>query len=160
MDALCRDNCELRRNFRRGVFGAATFNLGPKVVTYVHTDHQNLPSGWCALTPLGDFDYKKGGHLLLWDLKLIVEFPPGSLILLPSAVLRHSNATIAPHEHRFSFTQFSAGGLFRWVECGCRSQKAFSAEGNVLAMSGVERWLRGVEMWSTWSELQADEGGQ
>ncbi|KAJ8473947.1 hypothetical protein ONZ51_g7542 [Trametes cubensis] len=157
MDALCRDNCELRRNFRRGVFGAATFNLGPKVVTYVHTDHQNLPSGWCAVTPLGDFDYKKGGHLLLWDLKLIVEFPPGSLILLPSAVLRHSNATIAPHEHRFSFTQFSAGGLFRWVECGCRSQKAFSAEGNVLAMSGVERWLRGVEMWSTWTILQSPE---
>ncbi|KAI0323216.1 hypothetical protein GY45DRAFT_1349849 [Cubamyces sp. BRFM 1775] len=158
MDIVCRDNPKLKRNFERGVFGAATFNLGPKVVTYVHTDHQNIPSGWCAVTALGDFDYKKGGHLLLWDVKLAIEFPPGALILLPSAILRHSNATIAPRERRSSFTQFSAGGLFRWVECGCRSQKVFSAEGNTLAMTGAERWLRGVGMWSTWGQLKSALG--
>ncbi|KAI0644333.1 hypothetical protein C8Q79DRAFT_913492 [Trametes meyenii] len=155
MNTVCEDNPELRRNFENGVFGCATFNLGPQVVTYPHTDHLNLPAGWCAATSIGQFNHTDGGHLLLWDLKLMIEFPAGSLVLIPSAVLQHSNTTIGHDETRYSFTQYSAGGLFRWVECDCKSQKQFTAEGGVYGVSGVEWWLRGVDMWSTWEELQA-----
>ncbi|KAJ7674277.1 hypothetical protein B0H14DRAFT_3537466 [Mycena olivaceomarginata] len=35
----------------------------------------NLPFGWCAVQSLGDFDAAKGGHLVLWDLQVVVEFP-------------------------------------------------------------------------------------
>ncbi|KAJ7624191.1 hypothetical protein B0H17DRAFT_1151319 [Mycena rosella] len=50
--------------------------------------------GWCSITALGDFDPNKGGHLILWDLRLAIRFPPGSTILIPSALLHHSNVAI------------------------------------------------------------------
>ncbi|KAI0755738.1 hypothetical protein C8Q74DRAFT_1175577, partial [Fomes fomentarius] len=122
MNALCSANRRLKPNFKRNVFGACTFNLGPKVQTKIHTDHLNYAPGWCGIIALGEYDYTKGGHLVLWDLKLVIEFPPGSLIFIPSAILRHSNTTVGDNERRRSFTQFSAGGLFRWVECGFQTQ--------------------------------------
>jgi len=62
-------------------------------------DFGNLPYGWCAITSLGPFDPKRGGHLVLWDLQLVIEFPPGSTILIPSAVLQHSNIPIHQNTH-------------------------------------------------------------
>ncbi|KAI0363498.1 hypothetical protein BV20DRAFT_1039915 [Pilatotrama ljubarskyi] len=154
MQALRRSDRSLKPNFRKSAFGGAMFNLGPRVVTFVHTDHLNHPAGWCAITAIGRFDPTEGGHLLLWDLKLMIEFPPGALVLIPSAILRHSNTTIKGHERRYSFTQYSAGGLFRWVECGFKSQATFHAEGGDYGLSGAQRWLRDVGLWSTWGELQ------
>lgn len=61
--------------------------------------------------------------MVLWDLQLVIEFPPGASILIPSAAIYHSNTSINPEERRYSFTQFSAGGLFRWVDNGFRTMK-------------------------------------
>lgn len=105
----------LKRPFN-SIFTAASYNLGPQVVCFPHVDFANLPFGWCAITAIGNFDPKKGGHLILWDYKLIIEFPPGSTILIPSAIIKHSNTKIFEGETRYSFTQFAAGGLFRWVD--------------------------------------------
>lgn len=54
--------------------------------------------------------------MVLWDLRLVIEFPPGSTVLLPSAIIAHSNTPITQGETRYSFAQYTAGGLFRWVE--------------------------------------------
>ena len=108
-----------------------------------------------AIVALGDYDPSKGGHLLLWDLKVAVRFPPGALIFLPSAILRHSNVAVGPSERRYSFTQYTAGGLFRWFECGFQSQKAFEAKGNKHRRTGWERWEEGVQRFSTLEELLA-----
>ncbi|KAJ7810494.1 hypothetical protein B0H14DRAFT_3090767 [Mycena olivaceomarginata] len=123
LDALISRNSGLICNFPRHVsaFAAATFNLGPATVTLAHIDALNLAWGWCAITALGVFDPRRGGHLVLWDLCLIIQFPPGSTILIPSAILRHSNVGIAEGERRYSFTQYSAAGLFRWVHNGHQS---------------------------------------
>jgi hypothetical protein len=93
MDQIHDWNPNLTRNFSAtvSVFATATFNFGPQTVTFPHLDFVNLPWGWCTITALGDFDPNKGGHLILWDLKLIICFPPGSTILIPSALIRHSN---------------------------------------------------------------------
>ncbi|KAJ7767700.1 hypothetical protein B0H16DRAFT_1661223 [Mycena metata] len=104
------------RPFTRSVFASATFNLGPHAWTFKHRDVLNLPFGWCPVTAFGDFDPTQGGHLVLWDLKLVIEFPHGSTILIPSATLAHSNIPVAKTEYRVSFTQYSAGGLFRYVD--------------------------------------------
>jgi len=96
-------------------FAAVTFNFGPNACTKRHKDVMNLSWGWCAVTSLGRYDHTKGGHLVLWDLKLAVEFPPFSTLFLPSAVLAHSNTAIGPTEHRSSITQHNSAGLFRWV---------------------------------------------
>ncbi|KAL7284430.1 hypothetical protein ACG7TL_001720 [Trametes sanguinea] len=123
MNALYLQDPSLRPNFTNNVFAAATFNLGPRTISYTHLDHLNLPWGWCAITAVGNFDPIAGGHIVLHDLRMVIEFPPGSTILIPSAILRHSNTTIAADERRYSFTQFSAGGLFRWIEHGFQPAK-------------------------------------
>ncbi|KAJ7855147.1 hypothetical protein B0H14DRAFT_2353332 [Mycena olivaceomarginata] len=115
----------LRWNFARSVFAACMFNFGPHAITVPHLDFGNLAWGWCAITALGSFDPDLGGHLVLWDLKLVIRFPPGATILIPSAIIRHSNVPVAPHEHRYSFTQYTAGGLFRWIRNGFQMDEAF-----------------------------------
>ncbi|KAF7319240.1 hypothetical protein HMN09_00261400 [Mycena chlorophos] len=129
----------LRRIFERNVsvFPSCTFNFGPQTVTIPHLDLLNLAWGWCFITALGWFDPNKGGHLILWDLKRIVRFPPGSSIAIPSALLRHSNAAIQQGETRYSFTQFAAGGLFRFVENGFELNESVRAR--VARMSVEER---------------------
>ena len=79
----------------------------------------------CAVTAFGDFNPENGGHLILWECGLVIEFPPGSTILLPSAIISHSNIKIAQNERRYSFTQYTAGGIFRWVENGFQKADVF-----------------------------------
>lgn len=135
--------------FKKSLFAATTFNLGPRTVCKPHVDSLNLSFGWCAVTALGDYDYKKGGHLILWDLKMAIEFPPGTTILLPSATLVHSNVAVGPHETRCSMTGYTAGGLFRFVDCGFQTLKFLmrTACANCLAdykAQGLARWGMGM----------------
>jgi len=104
--------------FRNSVFSSTTYNLGPRTVCFKHTDFANLPFGLCAVTAMGSYDPTKGGHLVLWECCLVIEFPPGSTILLASGVIAHSNASVMQGETRYSVVQYSAGALFRWVENG------------------------------------------
>jgi len=115
LEGVKRNNRLLTFPFENNPFAALTFNIGPKVCTRPHRDLMNLSWGWCAVTSLGDYDHRKGGHLVLWDLKLAVEFPPFSTILLPSAIITHSNTLIGSTERRSSITQYTASGLFCWV---------------------------------------------
>ena len=133
------------------VFTAATYNLGPQVVCFPHVDQANLPFGLCAITAIGDFDPKKGGHLVLWDCKLAIEFPPGSTILILSAVLTHSNTKVASHETWFSFSQYCAGGLFRWVDHGFKSVRSYrekltEAQLEALDACNAARWKLGLNL--------------
>ena len=63
--------------------------------------------------------------MALPQLGVLIEFPPGTLILLPSATLVHSNATVQPGETCDSLTFFTAGGLFRWVVYDFQKEKDF-----------------------------------
>ena len=81
----------------------------------------------CAVTALGDFDPKKGGHLILWECGLVIEFPPGSTVLIPSATISHSNVMVGHNKHRYLFTQYTVGGLFQWVENGFQKSTEFHA---------------------------------
>lgn len=82
----------------------------------------------CAIQALGDFNPRLGGPLVLWEIKKVVEFPPGSLVLIPSAMITHSNTPIQPGETRTSFTQFCAGALFRFVDNGFRMEADLGKE--------------------------------
>ncbi|KAK7026662.1 hypothetical protein VNI00_015535 [Paramarasmius palmivorus] len=145
------------RNAQISVFAAFTVNFGPQTVCYPHLDLKNLAYGWCAITALGDYDWHAGSHLVLWDLKLIIEFPPGTSIFIPSALVTHSNTAIAPSERRYSFTMYSAGGLFRWVEHGFISEKVYNSTLNKAeaTLAGKERWASGFALFSTLADLKA-----
>jgi hypothetical protein len=145
----------LQRNFAKSIFTAITFNFGPDVWTFKHRDPRNCPFGWCAIQALGNFNPKLGGHLVLWDLKMVIEFPPGALILIPSATLTHSNIPTQEGESRASITQYCAGGLFRYVDNGFRLQNQLKshelAKMNELKKS---RYLMGIGLFSTLDEVQ------
>ncbi len=81
-----------------------------------HVDVQNCPFSWCCVTALGDFNSKKEGHIILWKLRLIIEFPPGTCVCLPSAIITHSNIPVGEGELQASFTQYCSGEIFRYVE--------------------------------------------
>jgi hypothetical protein len=130
------------------------------VWTFKHHDVLNLAFGWCAVLALGWFDATKGGHLVLWDLKLIIEFPAGMLILLPLATVTHSNVPIQENKERVSFTQFSAGGIFRWVnnhfQTVERLAEADPEEYERLSVFMASRWTKGHCLLSTMDELLDD----
>ncbi|KAJ7349570.1 hypothetical protein DFH08DRAFT_935631 [Mycena albidolilacea] len=118
----------------------------------------NLSWGWCAVTALGWFDPDLGGHLILWDLRLVIRFPPGSTIFIPSALIRHSNVPIRPHKIRSSFTQYTAGGLFRWIRNGFMTddeyeRKASASDKAARAAEAKTRWEQGMDMFSKIDEL-------
>lgn len=149
----------LHRNFTSSVFEATTYNLGPRTVCYRHLDFANLPFGWCAITALGNYDSTKGGHLILWDAHLVLEFPAGTTVLIPSAVISHSNTAIACHERRFSFTQYTAGALFRWVDNGFKRSVDYlaSLDEDALAEHRKKeegRWKVGLSLFSQLKEIQ------
>ncbi|EKM73469.1 hypothetical protein AGABI1DRAFT_134721 [Agaricus bisporus var. burnettii JB137-S8] len=136
------------------VFGSMTVNYGSSVVTVPHRDHKNLAFGWCAVVALA------------------VEFPPGSAALIPSAVLTHSNALIAPQDQRASVTFYSLGSIFRFVDNGFQTLRSVQVSKNgtdyklLLAQmkgdhrdrDGVNqgregRWKRGLALYSTLQQL-------
>ncbi|KAJ3730305.1 hypothetical protein C8R42DRAFT_568963 [Lentinula raphanica] len=123
---LCKGDSNLDPNFKGCCFAASTLNF-ERAVSVPHRDSKNLVCGECAVHSEGSFDYKKGGHLVLWDLKLIVEFPPGCTAIFPSALFRHSNTSIQPKESRHSMTFYSASSLFRWRHNSYMSDKDFLA---------------------------------
>ncbi|KAF9050138.1 hypothetical protein BJ165DRAFT_1342583 [Panaeolus papilionaceus] len=157
MKALNDHSPHLKRPFARSVFACAGFNVGPKVATLMHRDCMNCPYGWCSVQALGHFDYKKGGHMVFEDLKIAIEFPPGSLILLPSATLKHGNTSIGEEEERASLTQFTPGNLFRYIECGFQTEGSLKemdrGRYDELMTEKARRWKKGVKLWSTVNKL-------
>ncbi|KAL0566135.1 hypothetical protein V5O48_015885, partial [Marasmius crinis-equi] len=158
--SLLGSDSSLSRPFANSVFSAFTVNFGSNTVTYPHRDLKNLAFGLCAITALGNYDWRKGGHLILFDLKIVIEFPPGTTIFIPSSVLCHANTAIQPGEERYSVVQFSAGGLFRWVEQGFQAASVYwkTRSAAEKAWNKVERWRSGLAMFSTVEQLREDPG--
>ncbi|KAJ3503665.1 hypothetical protein NLJ89_g8332 [Agrocybe chaxingu] len=152
LGALHEHDPSLKPSFPSTVFTATTYNLGPQTVCYPHLDFANLAFGWCSITALGSFDPKKGGHLVLWECGLVIEFPPGATVLIPSALVHHSNTPIAPLERRFSFTQYSAGALFRWVDHGFQKTEDYRDSLTPEALQELDeknekRWAYGLSLF-------------
>ncbi|KAJ7075023.1 hypothetical protein B0H15DRAFT_792336 [Mycena belliarum] len=153
---------ELEHIFTNSVYPAITFNLGPDSVTFEHLDFNNNPFGWCGITSAGDFDAKRGAHIHLKQLKLVVEFPSGASTLIPSAVVDHGNTPLGSGETRYSITQYAAGGLFRFVQYGMKTAKELMAQEGGASMKSMvdgapgERAQWGVDLFSKEDELAAD----
>ncbi|TFK59247.1 hypothetical protein BDN72DRAFT_749034, partial [Pluteus cervinus] len=159
------NDTSLQGNFAESVFPTASFNLGPSTVSLEHTDSGNVGYGLCALVALGSFDHRAGGHLILFDLGLMVQFPPGAVVLLPSGVLRHGNTPIQDHEERYSIAQYCAGGLLRWHRYGFRTARALTtgkSKGKAKEIMGVingnhdDRVREALALFSNVEELDAD----
>ncbi|KAF8059480.1 hypothetical protein FPV67DRAFT_1419717, partial [Lyophyllum atratum] len=161
---LTLNDDELSLNFPESIYPGISFNLGPSTVTLDHLDFHNSPHGLCPVTALGKFNPKQGGHLVLFDLKIAIEFPPGSTILLPSGLLRHGNTAIQPGEQRYSITQFCAGGLVRYVRYGFRTAQSIlrdhpkTGKAIIEKLNGdrAQRKARSLHLFSTITGLVKD----
>jgi hypothetical protein len=163
MQTLLSVSPNLRQNFENSPWACCTFNFGPFTVSIPHLDFANLAWGWCAITALGNFDPDKGGHLILWDLGLVIRLPPGCTVLIPSAILRHSNVKIQPGETRYSFTQYTAGHLFRWVDNSGKTDVNLEEEAKTRddlkawkaaqATKSATRFEQGLKSFMTLTEL-------
>ncbi|KAJ7301215.1 hypothetical protein DFH08DRAFT_722276, partial [Mycena albidolilacea] len=156
---LLQKNPRLHRTFARSPFTAATANLGPVSVSPPHTDFANKADGMCLIGALGCFDPDQGGHLVLWDYDLIVRFPPGCSILIPSAVVTHSNTPIQAGEERFSLIQYSAGGLFRWVANGFQTDLSWRASATAKDIANREeerkaRCAAALKKFTRWKDVK------
>ncbi|KAJ7650542.1 hypothetical protein FB45DRAFT_732434, partial [Roridomyces roridus] len=142
----------------KSVWAACALNFS-RACTKRHRDFGNLAVGWCSITALGNFNPDLGGHLILWDLKLVIRFPPGATILIPSALIEHSNVSIQQGEVRHSFTQYTAGGLFRWISQDYMTKETFLATASEERKARYQeeqatRWERGMQMFSMIDDLQ------
>lgn len=148
------------KNFAKSVFACMTMNFGPRTVTIPHRDFANLCFGFCSITALGRFDADHGGHLVIVPLRLVIRFPAGSSILIPSAILEHYNIPISANEHRQTVTQYTAGAIFRFVENGCQNNDVYYAS---LSREGLEEAVKanrarakeGMLRMSTLTDLRA-----
>lgn len=148
MEDLYRRYPSLKPPFANSLFACVAFNFGPQVVAIPHRDHLNLAYGWCSITALGNFNPMTGGHMVLSHLKIAIEFPPGSTIFIPSAALVHYNLPIGDGETRRSITQFSAGGLFRWIAYGFQEKGVAVASGH----PGTNWWKKGSGFYEVWPQ--------
>ncbi|KAJ7071611.1 hypothetical protein C8F01DRAFT_1111218 [Mycena amicta] len=147
----------LRWPFAGSAFAACTWNFITTVCA-AHVDFANLAWGWCAITALGRFNPDRGGHLIIWCLRLIIRFPPGSTIFIPSTLLMHSNTPIQDGETRSSFVQYSAGGLFRWIDQDFMTQEEFlrtasDAELEAARVRAGTRWAEGIGHFTVIDDL-------
>ncbi|KAF7324229.1 hypothetical protein MSAN_02531900 [Mycena sanguinolenta] len=156
---LLAKNPHLRRTFPRSPFAAVTANLGPVSVSPPHTDGNNKADGLCLISALGSFNPDLGGHLVLWDYNMMVRFPPGCSVLIPSAVVTHSNTPIFAGEERFSLIQYSAGALFRWVANGHQSDLDWYASATAEDLIRREearktRCATALKKFSRWKDIK------
>ncbi|KAE9388375.1 hypothetical protein BT96DRAFT_1004242 [Gymnopus androsaceus JB14] len=154
-EALRQWKPSLRQNFPKSVFAATTINFGPETITNIHVDSRNSAPASCAVTSLGPFNSHHGGEIVLWNLGLIVRFPPGCTLLLPSALIVHLNLAIQPGEQRFSITQYSAATLSRFVENGfCNDVDILdgsdSTAKEALLSACKTRWKKALDCYRVW----------
>ncbi|KAF9060902.1 hypothetical protein BDP27DRAFT_1236045 [Rhodocollybia butyracea] len=112
----------LQPNFDNSVYSCMTVNFGPAMWSYIHTDSKNDPTIPCTVTAGGEYDHTKGGHIVLWDFNLVLEFPPGATIILPLALILQKG------EKRVSVTQYTAGGIWHWLEYRGQTKDDFKHE--------------------------------
>lgn len=140
-------------------FPAMTLNIGPQTVCHPHRDSRNLVTSVCGDMSAGLYDWRRGGHLILHEPRVIIELPPGVAILFPSSCLTHENITVGDGETRYSLTWYMAGTLVQFVDQGYRTQKQWAA----VDTAGLEtyhaasgsRWEQGLAMFKTLTGLEA-----
>ncbi|KAF7335136.1 hypothetical protein MVEN_02264500 [Mycena venus] len=81
-----------------------------------------------VITVLGRYDYKRRGHMILWDDDSIFPLAPGTTIVIPTGTKRVSFLPVAADEKQFLFRQYFHSSILRWVEKGGYSDSSADRE--------------------------------
>lgn len=126
-------------------FTSFTLNVDRQCICLPHVDGSNLSFGLCLICPFGKFNHRKGGHLVLHDLHLILELSPGSIAFIPSALIIHSNLGIGHGETRHAITAYTPANIFRWCLDGLQLSPNRSPEEQDRV--GRMRWKYGKSLF-------------
>lgn len=148
---------DLRPYNEKSPFPAMTINAGPRVSCKPHVDQANPAYGICAITALGNFNDDVGGHLVLDNLRLVVQFPAFATILMPSAGVEHHNIPVRVGEERYSLVQYGAAGLFRWWEHGFMTDDQYRQQHRISTeraeLDAEHRVWEGQQRLSIWGSM-------
>lgn len=152
-NALIKHYPHLQLPYPNASFAATTINLGPQTVARPHTDCANVVWGTCTDSPFGDYDWTKGGQLILHGPRLILELRPGDVAFFPSACIEHENLPISEGETRYSVISYSAGALFLHRDQQFQSFKSLSQKDRIAARlhasGGKKRWEQGMALYKS-----------
>lgn len=73
--------------------------------------------------------------IILWDFKLVLQFPPGAAIIFPSTLIHHSNIWVQRGETHVLVTQYTARVIHCWLEFPSKKSYLKSRYGYKLARS-------------------------
>ncbi|KAJ3552345.1 hypothetical protein NP233_g12904 [Leucocoprinus birnbaumii] len=137
------DYTGLRWNDPHGAMSGKTRNFPWCVATVPHRDVMNMAFAWCGVVAIGPYNAIYGGHFVIHNMKLAIQFPHGALILIPSAFLWHSNVPVRHEDHRASVTFYTSGGLYRFIDnCFMRESDLAEAKPQEYAKRQEEKHLR------------------
>jgi hypothetical protein len=140
-EAVCQDIPGYQPPIPNLPFTSYTLNVDYQCICEPHVDGSNLAFGLCLICPFGKFDHKKGGHLVLHDLKIILEFAPGSIAFIPSALITHENIGIKCRETRHAVTAYTPASIFRYCLEDLQKSPEWSPEQK--RQLGEMRWKYG-----------------
>jgi hypothetical protein len=108
------DRAELPGGTKRlaGVWAGFGVNAGSEAVpvrTKAHRDHKSIFFGKSCLYAFGNFT---GGHVILWDLRAVLELRPGDAFLFEDHLLTHSNEEVIGERH--SLVAFTHQSVLDW----------------------------------------------
>lgn len=151
---------DLECPFPQSVYPTVTFNLGDDISTDIHYDFLNWTFSDCAIHCFGNHDYRLGGHFVIWEWKLVIQFPPSATIIVPSSCVGHGNTPILDGKIRKSMTQYVPGGLMRHEAYGFRTEAQLKKEDPglwaKLKKEGPLQFGEGVDLFSTVKTLKGD----
>jgi len=88
---------------------AANIGTLDPVQTEAHRDVKESKFGYSCIVTAGDFT---GGALICYELKLIIELPPGSCFFFPDSLITHSNENVLGE--RSSVVAFTQENMFHY----------------------------------------------
>ena len=126
-------------------FAAFTLNVGQQSVTRDHLDTGNLSFGWCMIIPVGHFNHKIGGHLVLHELGLIIEVPAATTAYITSAAVTHGNTAIQVGEDRRTITAYTSASFFQFAHNEFKPTGTWSDESERMSI-GDAVWTEGLPL--------------
>ncbi|KAJ7015887.1 hypothetical protein C8F04DRAFT_1204826 [Mycena alexandri] len=145
-----RTTPKLTHTFRNSIFPAITLNCGD-AVSFEHCDMLNCVHGLCPVTSGGDFDHVLSGHLYLRQLRLIIQFPSGATILIPSAA-----STTATHRSSPTKLATPSHSMLRVSAKTLLAQPGGQEVKDAFDSVPGSRWKWGLNLFSKYDKLETD----
>ncbi|KAJ7431197.1 hypothetical protein B0H11DRAFT_2262220 [Mycena galericulata] len=121
------------------------------------TEPNDHPPAFRAITSVGNYLYHEG-KLILWQLRIVLDFPPGSTFIFPAGVVRYSFTQVEKPGWQMIITQSCSAGLHGFVANGFDDRYARETRFPTRQAAVADRLRRakeGIALYPTVKEFDA-----